>query len=173
MTDSSHIEQLLEPLRVALKLEEEGRKFFADCAQTVQGKVARQTFAFLAEEEVRHIERIKQFYKSLEKSGNPSDEDVPVSNAEQRMTEFNDWLAGLKGEVDPMLSDVEAYRTALKFENGAEEFYAKQANDSAHPLVKKFYRWLIHEEEMHGRVINSCLKFAQDPAAWFQARSKG
>lgn len=170
MTDSFHVEHVLEPLRVALRLEEEGRKFFADCATRVQGKVARKTFAFLADEEVRHIERIKQFYASLESSGVPNDADVPVANPEQRLREFNDWLAGLREEVGPALSDVDAYQTALRFENGAEEFYARQARESEHPLVQKFYRWLIHEEEMHARVINSCLKFAQDPAAWFQAR---
>jgi rubrerythrin len=70
------------------------------------------------------------------------------------------------------MSDIEAYQFALKFENGAEDYYRQKIAETENANVQRFYRWLIGEEEMHSRLLASCLEFAEDPAAWFQRRSK-
>ena len=166
----NHLENILAPLRVALRLEQEGKQFFTEAAAKVTGKAARQTFEFLAHEEDKHIHRIQEFYRSLEQSGGQDIPESGESDADSRLTGFNDRMAELRDEIRPTLSDVDAYRMALKFENGAEEFYAKQVKESADPRIQRFYIWLINEESMHARVLNSCIQFAEDPAAWFQKR---
>jgi rubrerythrin len=171
MARNNHTGGLLEPLKIALKLEREGRRFFSEAASTVTGSVARHTFLFLAAEEGRHIERIKEFYHSIEKSGESNLPMVKASRAARRLEEFNDRMAELKDEIHSSLRDIEAYRTALKFENGAEAFYAQQAERAQDPRVRQFYRWLILEEGIHSRVLQSCIKFAEDPAGWFRDRS--
>lgn len=170
MSTENNLAELLEPLKVALQLETEGKRFFSEAAATVTGKAARQTFEFLASEEDKHIQRIEEFYRSLEQSGGLDMLDIGDSDADLRLVAFNDRLSELRNEIKPTLSDIEAYRTALKFENGAEDFYAQQVAKSDNPRIKKFYSWLIHEESMHAKVLNSCLQFAEDPAAWFQQR---
>ncbi|HOZ07827.1 MAG TPA: ferritin family protein [candidate division Zixibacteria bacterium] len=72
------------------------------------------------------------------------------------------------GTPSPSASDVEAYRFAIKFENGAEEFYLEKMNEAEDPRIKRFYKWLIDEETMHARLLRSCLNFACDPAEWFR-----
>lgn len=170
MPDRLKLDELLGPLKVALQLEQEGKRFFADAAATVTGKAAKQTFEFLAAEEDKHIRRIQEFYQSLEESDGENALDTEDSDADQRLVDFNDRMAELRHEIKPSLSDIEAYKTALKFENGAEDFYAEQVARSANPKIKRFYTWLIHEESMHAKVLNSCLQFAADPAAWFSER---
>ncbi len=170
MTDSKQTQHILEPLKVAIRLEEEGRKFFIEASQKIGSKFARRTFEFLAKEETKHIERINELYRSIEITGVADAANFDEEDADRRMAEFTDKLVELKDEIGPTDSDVEAYKLALKFENGAEEFYAKQMEESNDPQVKKFYRWLIREEEMHSRVIRSCLEFAEDPASWFDKR---
>ncbi|MEW6051378.1 MAG: ferritin family protein [Candidatus Zixiibacteriota bacterium] len=170
MTDSRKVSELLEPLEIALRLEQEGRQFFLEAASTVTGRVARQTFEFLAGEEEKHIKRIQEFYKSLELTGGQQVPEVEDSDADRRLVAFNDRMALLKDEIKPSLSDVEAYLTALKFENGTEEFYSRQIESATDVNIKRFYRWLINEEAMHAKVLQSCVQFARDPAAWFKKR---
>jgi rubrerythrin len=170
MTANRKLDVLLEPLRVALRLEAEGKKFFAEAALRVTSKSARQTFEFLAGEEDKHILRIQEFYRSLEDSGGERIPETEASDAERRLVAFNDNLAQWRDEITPSLSDLEAYGTALKFENGTEDFYAKQVAESDNPNIKKFYTWLIHEEAMHARVLKSCVQFVEDPATWFKNR---
>ncbi len=165
-----NLNELLEPLRVALQLEKEGREFFLEAARKVSGKAAQQTFEFLAAEEEKHVRRIGEFYRSLELTDGTVVPEVGVSDAALRLVEFNKRLADLQNEIKATLPDIEAYRTALKFENGAEEFYSRQINGADDPNIRKFYQWLIDEEAMHAKVILSCIHFAEDPAGWFRAQ---
>jgi len=161
---------LLEPLSIALKLEEEGKRFFVEAASKVTSKSAKQTFEFLAAEEDKHIQRIREFYHTLENSGGEVVPETEASDADSRLVAFNDRMARLRDEINPTISDLEAYKTALKFENGAEEFYARQVAASGNANIKKFYTWLINEEAMHARVLKSCVQFVEDPANWFKGR---
>lgn len=169
MTDSRAIH--LEPLAMALKLEQEGKRFFLESAAKFKGKLARQTFEFLANEEDKHIRRIEEFYSSIEQSGQTDQVTIERSTAMDRLDTFQNELARLKDEIRPDATDIDAYHYALKFENGAELFYEKTMNESSDPNIKRFYAWLIAEEEMHSKLIGSCLKFAQDPESWFSQRN--
>ena len=160
--------RILEPLSLALKLEEEGRRFFLEAAERFESPLARQTFRYLADEEKRHIARIKEYYRSIESSGRTSLPALKGSPPAERLREFNERMAALRQDIRPTASDIEAYEYGLKFENGAEEFYAKCLAEATDPHVKEFYQWLIHEEEMHARILKSCLEFARDPAGWFR-----
>lgn len=169
MTPPANHNELLEPLKIALKLEVEGRQFFFEAAQSSQSKFARQTFEFLAKEEEKHIENINRFSQSIIDSDGRDYLDVGISDAAQKLTSFNERLAKLKDEFEPSMSDVQAYQFALDFENGAEEFYAEKMAEAKNPMVKKFYQWLIDEESMHSRVLTSCMRFAEDPQSWFKS----
>ncbi len=170
MVNSTEHDALLEPLRIALQMETEGRQLFLEAARRASGRHARQTFEFLAAEEGRHIERIRDFYASIEKKGKPDDSYRPDPSARSRLIQFDSGLARLRDELKPTQSDVEAFRFAIRFENGAEEFYRRQIESVENEAVRNFYRWLVAEEEIHARVLASCLEFAEDPAAWFQKR---
>ncbi len=168
MSDTQESDDILEPFRIALRLEQEGKAFFEDVAARAESQLVRQTFEFLANEEVKHIDKIEKVYQSLELSDG---QDVPYiedSDAEAKLAAFNARLVELKDQIAPSVSDVEAYKFAIKFENGAEEFYEEKMNEATDPRIKRFYRWLIDEETMHARLLRSCLNFAEDPAEWFK-----
>jgi len=163
-------EDLLEPLKTALQLEIEGRSFFVEAARKVTGQQARRTFEFLAAEEDKHIEHIRRFYESIEKGDISTPPGLDETDAERNLAAFNERLAELKDELEPTATDIEAYEYALRFENGAEDFYREKMDEAGIPEVKQFYAWLIGEEELHSKVLESCLQFARDPAAWFRDR---
>jgi rubrerythrin len=167
MTEPGEQDALLEPLRIAIQMETEGRQLFLEAARRASGRHARTTFEFLAAEEDRHLERIRDFYASIEKQGKPDESYRPDQAAKRRLAEFNDGLARLRGDLKPTQSDVEAFRFAIRFENGAEDFYRRQIENNDNEHVCNFYRWLAAEEDIHGLVLESCLEFAEDPATWF------
>ncbi len=168
MTNKTPTDDQFEPYQIALKLEEDGKAFFLEAARKASSKFARQTFEFLAAEEDRHIATIRDFFASVVKGDDSGLVDVGVSNAEEKLASFNEKLARLEKADQPIGSDREAYEFAIKFENGAEEFYEEKLAEATHPRVKKFYKWLIAEEKMHARLLKSCLKFVDDPAEWFR-----
>lgn len=173
MPHTSRLNEILEPLRIALKLEMEGKQFFLDAASSTRSKIARQTFEFLAKEEDKHIDHIQKMCESVEGSEGKDLLDAGISDADKKLAEFNSRLAKLRDEFQGSSDDSAAYNMALKFENGAEEFYEKMMNESDDPRVKKFYKWLIEEESMHSRLLKSCLKFVEDPAVWFKSHKRG
>jgi len=172
MTQKKSTDDILEPFRIALELEREGKQLFSEAATSTPSKLARQTFEFLATEEDKHIEKIERFYESMESSGENDLPDTEDSNAEEKLESFNKRLEAIKDEFKATKSDIEAYQIALKFENGAEEFYAEKLAETTNPKIQRFYQWLIDEETMHSRLIKSCLQFVEDPAEWFKRRKK-
>lgn len=164
------IKNILEPLEIALKLEREGKQLFVTAASETKSSLAKKTFEFLAGEEDKHIANIEHFYNSLKDSKGMNIPDVEDSKADERMEDFNRMLEKIKDDFQGTSTDIEAYQMALKFENGAEEFYQKKYDESDNPLIKKFYFWLIQEESMHARLINSCITFVENPEEWFKRR---
>jgi len=172
MNNEKNQNNLIEPLKIALSLEYEGKQLFLKAAEETQSKLAKQTFEFLAAEEVKHIANIERFYKSMEDSKGKEIPDIEDSDADEKLESFNLKLESIKDDFKATSSDVEAYRLALRFENGAEEFYQEKFKEATDPRIKKFYKWLIDEESMHSRLLNSCLKFVEDPTEWFRNRKK-
>jgi rubrerythrin len=162
---------ILEPLQIALKLEREGKQFFAEAAQRCEGELPRQTFRFLAEEEERHIEHIERFYNSLVDSPDAGLPDLDEGATKERFQSLRSRLSELQDSLAPSISDKDAYKTAIRFENGAEDLYREQIEKSDNPAVRAFYEWLIREEERHARFLRDCLRFAEDPSGWFKENS--
>ena len=168
MENENKMKDILEPLQFALKLEHEGKKFFLEAAQRSTGTLPRQTFQFLADEEDKHIAHIEAFYRSLVDSDDAAPPTVDDTATDGRFSTFYEGLEELKDSISPDGSDIEAYHTAIKFENGAEEFYAEQAAKTDKPHIRTFYNWLIVEEERHAKLLKNCVDFAADPASWFK-----
>ena len=172
MNAKENNQELLETLKIALTLETEGKALFLKAASETKSALAKQTFEFLAKEEDKHIENIKLFYETLIDSDVEQLPDIEDSLADQKLESFNQKLESIWEDFTPSLTDIEAYNLALSFENGAEEFYQEQLEKAVDPKIIKFYKWLEAEESMHSRLINSCIKFVENPADWFQKRKK-
>jgi rubrerythrin len=172
MTHDTKLGALLEPLRTALQMEVEGKQLFIEAARRATGRHARQTFEFLAAEEDKHIAHIRKFFASIQESAGKTPPQLDPSDAPARLRAFNDRIARMRDELRPTKSDVEAYRFAIRFENGAEDFYRKQIEETDNEHVRAFYAWLVEEETLHAGVLQSCLDFAEDPAAWFKTREQ-
>ena len=77
------METLIEDVKLSIELEEKGHNFYTETAKKTNNPLAIATLKSLAERELIHIERIKEFYKNL--------------TGEKKLA--SDWLKGV--EVAP------------------------------------------------------------------------
>ena len=164
-------EKILEPFRIALQIEMEGKKFLLEAARKSEHPVARRTFEYLASEEDIHAAKIQRLHKAIADTGESIDPDADETESLQKIKEFNDCLASLKDAVRATAGDIEAYKTALEMEHDTEDFYHEKMADTDDENVRRIYRYLIAEERAHSVMLESCLLFLEDPTKWFHNRT--
>ena len=62
-------EALIKALKDALDMEEKGYKLYKDASANCKNDITKKTFAFLADNELLHIENIKKFYNTMNEKG--------------------------------------------------------------------------------------------------------
>jgi len=141
----------------ALQREKEGYQFFKSNADKAGHAAAAQVFQKLADEELKHIEYIK----NLMKAGD--DDDVQT----EAMLEIEGWFED-KAEkelldqslIESMIPDVAVLRTAYLIESDLAEFYENAASKSSGRAQKAFEqlaRWERGHEayfkDLHDKVF--------------------
>lgn len=165
-------EKALEPLRIALQIETEGKKFLLEAAERCERPIAKRTFTYLAEQEDLHYEKIQRMYQAIAETGESIDPEADETEAAQKIRDFNDKLAELRDSVEASADDIEAYKTALEMEEDTEQFYQEKIGETDDENIKQIYRYLIAEEKAHSVMLQSCLNFMEDPSAWFITRKE-
>jgi rubrerythrin len=144
-------------LEYALQREKEGYQFFKTNADKAGHAAAAQVFQRLADEELKHIEYIKNLMKSEGDDGSQT----------EAMLEIEDWFEGkAKAElldqslVESMIPDVAVLRTAYLIESDLSEFYENAASKSSGNAQKAFQqlaRWERGHEaffkDLHDKVF--------------------
>jgi len=161
-------ENILEPFRIALKIEREGKKFLLEAAEKSEHPAAKRTFEYLASQEDNHAEKIQKMYQAISDTGESIPMEEDSESPEEKIAGFNRRLAELKDEVRATAGDIEAYKTALEMEEDTEEFYREKIKETDDPNIKRIYEYFISEESAHSVMLRSCLDFMEDPASWFK-----
>ncbi|MFQ5607660.1 MAG: ferritin family protein [Candidatus Zixiibacteriota bacterium] len=161
-------EKLLEPFKIALRIELEGKKFLSEAAEKSEHPAAKRTFEFLASEEDAHAAKIQRMYQAIAETGESIDPETDEEEAPQKIQEFNRRLAELKDTMKATDRDIEAYKAALEMEEDTEEFYRDRLNETDDANIKRIYRYLIAEERAHSIMLKSCLSFMESPSEWFK-----
>lgn len=160
---------LIETLHKALEMEKKGYQFYKDTAQKSRNGITRKTFAFLAENEVFHIENIKVFYESLQKKG-----DLPALALEkvdaarsQGLQIFSKDLSAWKERINPNFSDKDAYEFAMEFEKEGYAYYEDLLQAADNENLKTLLRFLLAEENKHYDLLMKAYAYLTDTQNWF------
>lgn len=162
----NHIDFLKSSLREAIIFEQNGREFFLKYAEEAKNPFAKEIFKKLADEELKHIKRIKEVFDALTKENVIPDVFPPSENKPWKNI-FQDALQRFKDIVKSDIQDTEAIKLGLDFESKGFKFYDELAKKSAHPVEKKFFEILRDEEEGHYLIIENLEKFLLNPVDWF------
>lgn len=159
----------LEALKHALKMEEDGKKFYEKCLRETRNDTGRWMFEFLIRAEESHIRKFNELYKTLEASGKwPEKEtsearDVPVNIFAEALVKSKDKEAGTANDID-------AIKTAAGFEEDGIKYYQSLAAAAKDPMEKKFYMLLVNEETEHFLSLMDSLAFMENPQLYYHQK---
>lgn len=164
---------LIADVKLSIDLEKNGYDFYTKTAEKTSNPLAVSTLNSLAERELIHLERIKEFYQNL--------------TGEQKLA--SDWLKGVS--VSPTKEELlkvivtklkdslnkpfetkedinEAYKIAEGLERDSYNLYNKIAKESSDETAKKFYAALAQEEQEHYTILEETLLYLNKPGDWFK-----
>ncbi len=158
-------------LEKALQLEIDGMGFYRKAAAESKNQLAKEMFAYLADAEVTHMDRIKQISESLKTTGNwcKTGDDkghADIKDIFKRLAKEN------KDKLESEATDVKAIETGLELEVKSIDFYTGQYAGSNDASEKAFYLSLVDEENSHYRTLQDVKFYLEDPEAWFAEHEK-
>jgi len=160
----------LEALKRALKMEEDGKKFYEKCLKETKNDTGKWMFEFLIRAEESHIRRFQELYQTLEASGKWPEKAEASFTRDVPANIFAEALAHSKEKEKGTADDIEALRTALSFEEEGIKYYQENAAAASDPLEKKFYMLLVNEETEHFLSITDSLAFMENPQLYYHQK---
>ncbi|MCX7991825.1 MAG: ferritin family protein [Proteobacteria bacterium] len=161
-----HTDFLKNSLREAIIFEQNGREFFLKSAEEAKNPFAKEIFKTLADEELKHIKRIKEVFDNLVRE-NVLPTNIPASENKPWKNIFKEALERFRELVKSDIQDKEAIKLGLDFESKGFKFYDQLAKKSTDPVEKRFFEILRDEEEGHYLLIENLEKFLLNPVDWF------
>ncbi len=146
----------------AMKMEEDGERFYRELAEGARNEGLKQIFTYLANEEAKHFNLFK---------GMAEKQDMDYA-AVDIMAESKNIFAAMKekGNID-VASDseqVDAYRQALEWEEKAYAFFVEKADKTSDAKEKEFLKLVAEEEKRHCRLLEGIIEFVSRPDEWVE-----
>lgn len=146
----------------AMKMEQDGEKFYRDLAGKTQNEGLKQIFTNLADEEVKHY----NLFKGMSERQDMGYESADILEGSKNL--FAEMKA--KGNIDVSgdASQVDAYKQALGWEEKAFNFFTEKHNEATDPDEKKFLAMVAEEEKRHCRLMEAIIDFITQPESWVE-----
>lgn len=167
--ESDYLNDEIKALKLAISNEKKVRAFYLTHAKKLKNEIARKTFIFLADEELKHIDAITSFSKSIHEGNEPFVEAGTEDEAINAVKEF--FSDTVKTAIEKAVageSDLKAYEAGLVLEQKGYDFYKKAADKAEHPNVKKLFEFLMKEENSHYALISNAFNYLKSPEEYFQ-----
>jgi rubrerythrin len=151
---------LLQALQEAIRMEEEGRKYYLDGAARTSAGQVRQVLEFLALSETRHIEKLKGIFQSL--SRDPLwTETMAIKEPPPSMPNFFASTSGGSGPWAGMAEDFNIMNRVLRMEQEGADYYQDLAQNATNPLAQRFFLAVADEERDHYNLIKDLMDFLE------------
>ena len=159
-------------MNAAIKFEEDGRKFFLDAAKKTRQKYGKLMFQSIADAELEHIERIREVYDSLTKTGEWPDRPALFTVKGPLKNIFEEARQQLDQIVKPETDVIEAVRMAREYEEKGLRFYQDLADRAKALIERKFYQQLAYEGRGHLLIFQDMHEYYIDPVHWFSRKER-
>jgi len=164
------MDDLQRALETAIKMEKTGYDLYMKAAGKTLNKLGRATLEAIAVKELDHIKAIEEFSeKNIKKaieSINPKDKKDYVRVVMDKFAKYLD-------ENITKDSDLEkAYKAAMGLEKSSYSFYKDLLNRSTDPRSKKFFEFLMGEENNHYELLSETLEYLNAPKDWYMEKER-
>lgn len=164
------MENMQEALNTALDMEKTGYDIYMKAAQKTTNKLGKTTLEAIAAKELDHIKAIEEF---AEKNIGRAIESINPKSKSDYIRPIMDKLAKSLDENVTKDSDLEkAYKVALELEKRSYDFYKKLNKESKDPQTKKFFEFLMGEENTHYELLTETLEYLNSPKDWYRVSER-
>ncbi|MFH0771387.1 MAG: ferritin family protein [Candidatus Omnitrophota bacterium] len=159
----------LKILEAAIEIENDGRNFYLKSAELAKNAFAKKLLISLADEELKHIDRIMEICEGLKEDRDWVDFDKKITKQIKAKLKliFKPLSSSERKRLKMDPSDLRAFNMAMKKEKASYDFYEKQERTTKIPIAKKFYNRLKIEEERHYELLDEARFYLSDTASWF------
>lgn len=167
--------ELQELLQRALKMEEDGRNFYLESAGRVKNQLAKEVLNHLADDELDHIERIKEGYERITKNEPFATKEIQGLKRSSREYFENIFTEAQKKSQELIKHEAEELdilKTALDLESKSHQFYSEQIGEQSDEQVKQFLDFLASEEYRHYNLIFNTIQYITNPTDWYYQEEK-
>jgi rubrerythrin len=169
MMKKEYLKSESEAIRLALDNEIKVRSFYLEHAEQMESELGRKTFIFLADEELKHADTIREFAKAIMQKEVPDIDVGPEDEAVNKVKEFFSFSVKEAAHKAKMSKkEIQVYELGLEMELKGYNFYKKSASEAEHPNIKRLFEFLMKEEEAHYQLIQNAVNYFKDPENYFQ-----
>lgn len=165
-----------DSLEMAVQMEKSGYEIYMKAAKKTQNKLGKTTLEAIAAKELDHIKAIVKFSEKVGEKVSSIDMAISLINVKNKKDYILPIFEKLKSELDAEVSpdaDLEkAYQVALQLERDSYDLYKKLAGESKDPQAKKFFEFLMGEENTHYELLQETLQYLNSPGDWFAEQEK-
>ncbi len=161
---------LQRALETAIKMEKTGYDLYMKAAQKTSNKLGRSTLEAIAVKELDHIKAIEEF---SENHIGKAIESIDPKDKKDYVRAVMDKFAKYLDENIAKDSDLEkAYKAAMGLEKSSYGFYKDLLGKSGDPQAKKFFEFLMGEENNHYELLSETLEYLNDPKDWYREKER-
>lgn len=162
-------QKINEIFQYALKLEEDGIKFYTESKEKTSNEFGKQIFEFLIGEEKKHIEIIN---KIMSDSDISEDLQKMTENRTNIKTVFSGIDKEYKEKIESNPDDIKALEISMELEDKGYKYY-KQEAEKMEGANKNILIELASQESIHYELLEKTLAFYKDPSSWYLIEEKG
>ncbi|MBS3810578.1 MAG: ferritin family protein [Halanaerobiales bacterium] len=134
----------LEVIKEAILNENEGYQVYSIAAQKMDREEMKKSFKKLAAEELKHIEWLKDLYKSFEEEG-----ELKFSVDEITLPAKPKIFKWEKIDEENLSFALSVFGIGVKMEKESIEYYKNAASSTNSEVAKKLYKKIINWEYQH------------------------
>jgi len=148
----------MDILEFAIKMEQDGERFYRDIVSKTSHKGIRAILTGLADDEKKHAEVVRKM-QSQTPQMKPTTILDTAKNVFVQMKDFG-------GEFTISADEEQLYRQAMKIEDTSVAFYLDRMDQADRPDHKALFKQLAEEEKKHYRIVDYLADFVAAPKTW-------
>jgi rubrerythrin len=151
-----------EFIKAALQLEVDGRTLYLDAAAEAQSDMVRGTFEGLADDELRHMQYIREV-----SAGEETLRTVNQQVYSRLRPIFADAPDAVRQQVADAVLDLEALNLAIDMEEKSRVAYEQWGKDAETEEVRKLCALLESAELFHRQLLENVISYLDHPHDFF------
>lgn len=170
------MENLIQALRIALDMETQGHDLYVKAAKKTSNKLGKATLEAIGAKELDHIKAIKEFIENQGGAKIEMSKAIKDINPKGEKDYVKTIMEGLGKKIEENVkpdSDLEkAYEVAMELEQRSFDLYKKLSQEAEDMDAKKFFVFLMGEENTHYELLQETLEYLNKPKDWFEEKER-